>query len=104
MGESVAIDDEQLVIAVERHRNLYDTSAANYKDKTQKANSWISIATELNSDAETCSKCWKFLREKFGRIKKAKTLPSGYSCENLGRIHAKIFEEVVRIQSAHILN
>ncbi|RVE74225.1 hypothetical protein OJAV_G00019910 [Oryzias javanicus] len=70
------MDDERLILEVEKHNILYDSKHAFYKDPVRKEKAWNLIAKVLDADADTCKTRWRVLRDSFVRNQK-KTNPSG---------------------------
>ena len=46
------MDDERLVVEVEKYAELYDQSSRHYKDNTKKDIAWRAIALEIGSSGE----------------------------------------------------
>ena len=46
------MDDERLVVEVEKYVELYDQSSRHYKDNSKKVIAWRAIALEIGSSGE----------------------------------------------------
>ena len=68
--------EEQLVENVRNYKHLYDTSMALHSAKHASENSWREIATILATDADTCKKKWKQIRDRYVRARKVKEVRS----------------------------
>ncbi|CAL8387487.1 unnamed protein product [Boreogadus saida] len=72
------MDDERLVVEVEKYVELYDQSSRHYKDHSKKDIAWRAIALEIGSSVGECKARWKGLRDAFVKHrKKVQHLPSG---------------------------
>ncbi|CAL8326281.1 unnamed protein product [Boreogadus saida] len=72
------MDDERLVLEVEKYLELYDQSSRHYKDNSKKDIAWRAIGLEIGSSVGECKARWKGLRDAFVKHrKKVQHLPSG---------------------------
>ncbi|XP_056431336.1 transcription factor Adf-1-like [Gadus chalcogrammus] len=70
------MDDERLIVEVEKHKIIYETNHPFYKDNGRKEKAWHLIAAVLGVDADMCKARWKALRDTFVKNRK-KGIPSG---------------------------
>ncbi|KAJ3655674.1 hypothetical protein Zmor_014795 [Zophobas morio] len=68
--------DEYLVSLIAKHPGIYDKRSDYYKDYIRKQQSWDSIASQLNLDAESVRKRWENLRDRFVRVYREYTASS----------------------------
>ncbi|KAG7471684.1 hypothetical protein JOB18_027729 [Solea senegalensis] len=59
------MDDERLIMEVEKYKILYDTTDPYYKDNVRKDKAWFLIAGVLGVDADSCKARWKALRDEW---------------------------------------
>ncbi|CAH0562838.1 unnamed protein product [Brassicogethes aeneus] len=71
------MNDELIILLVEKCPHLYDRSLKEYKDKLLKENSWLSIAEHLQCDVEMVTKRWDNLRDRLISSIKAETPSTG---------------------------
>ncbi|KAM4573710.1 uncharacterized protein PAE49_008460 [Odontesthes bonariensis] len=69
--------EERLIEEVRKYENLYVTSHKDYKDAQKTNNSWREIAETVEMDVITCIKKWRFLRDKYVRLRKKMASCSG---------------------------
>ncbi|XP_042359885.1 myb-related transcription factor, partner of profilin-like [Plectropomus leopardus] len=59
--------EEQLIIAVIAHPELYDSSCPLYRDRNKKDQAWVSVSEVCGLSVEQCRKRWKSLRDTYIR-------------------------------------
>ena len=81
MREQTKMDafEEILCDAVRRYPHLYNPSLQSYKDAQMTSNSWGEIARCLGKEEKVCRAKWKYLRDRFVKIKKKAKGRSGAS-------------------------
>ena len=72
MREQTNMDafEELLCDEVRRYPHLYNPSLQYYKDAQMTTNSWGEIARTLGKEEKVCRAKWKYLRDRFVKIKK----------------------------------
>ncbi|CAL8269565.1 unnamed protein product [Boreogadus saida] len=64
------MDDERLVVEVEKYVELCDQSSRHYKDNSKKVIAWRAIALEIGSSGKEVRRKWDNLRTTYNRFKK----------------------------------
>ncbi|CAK6977183.1 transcription factor Adf-1-like [Scomber scombrus] len=62
--------EEILCDEVRQYPNLYNPSLSSYKDAQMTNNSWGEIVCTLGKEEKVCWAKWKYLRDRFVKIKK----------------------------------
>ncbi|XP_061570318.1 uncharacterized protein LOC133423982 isoform X2 [Cololabis saira] len=62
--------DERLCEEIRRYPHLYNSSGVHYRDANMCNTSWRKIAAKLGRSELFCRHKWKFLRDKFVRVKR----------------------------------
>lgn len=70
------MDDHRVILEVQRHRILYDTTDPFYKDNMRKEQAWNEVSAVLCADPADCKARWRILRDSFVKHVKKASVPN----------------------------
>ncbi|KAG0411882.1 hypothetical protein HPB47_010992 [Ixodes persulcatus] len=82
-GEPTVSDQEALIMHVESHPWLYDTSRSDYRDSTKRDNAWAYIAQQMGVTEAECKRRWRLIRDRYAKESKGTKGKSGAGREDV---------------------
>ncbi|KAF5279345.1 hypothetical protein FQR65_LT15380 [Abscondita terminalis] len=77
------MDEEQLILLVEKYDFLYDLQHPKYSNQVVRENAWEEIAAKMKFSSKDCKQKWKALRDSYKRAIGSRRHKSGQAAKKV---------------------